>query len=326
MKKIYMIILIVNTAFLFGCSKPSTLESINVIVPNGSTSVAQAFIEYTLKDSNEFTYNVFRVAGPEPLVAAFVNKEFDFIIAPIPLGAKLINTGVDYSFLATITEGNLFLASGNSLDAIESLSGKNIIAFGQNNTPDIVLRSILSKIAFDTPPTMTYVSNTQATLAELTRDPNNIVLISEPFVSMAFNNLETLYLIDLNPVWQEVLELPAFPQAGVFVRNGTSDALIAQFMTLLEESIAFANNYPNELAEQTETLEYPFPKSIIANSIPRSGLVFKDAVTSKVYIEAYLNAILNYNPDLIGNRLPENSFYYGLDNEWKNNFMLYSWL
>ncbi|MFH5881604.1 MqnA/MqnD/SBP family protein [Liberiplasma polymorphum] len=310
MKRISNVLLLILVFSLLGCSNESNADSITVIVPNGSTSIAQAYLEYTLKDSDIYDYNVLRVSGPEPLIAAFVNEEFDFIIAPINLGAKLINTGANYTFLATITEGNLLLASRKPLLSIHDLSGKHIIAFGQNNTPDIVLQSILSAINFNSSPTIEYVGNTQATLAELLRSEDSIVLISEPFVSMSNNHLEEVFLIDLNQVWQELLELPSFPQAGLFVKNDVSPHLIEQYMQLFEESIIFANTYPNLLAHYCNELSYPFDSNIISHSIERSGLVFNPALDAKESVEAYFNFILDKNPDLIHNKLPNESFYY----------------
>lgn len=315
MKKIGIIFLLVASFILIGCSdSEGDVNTYSLIVPNGSTSIAQLYMEAN-SEALPFNYSVERVSGPEALVAAFTSESHDFIIAPSVLGAKLYNAQTNYKLIGTVSYGNLFLATTQKLDSITDINGLEVVAFGQMATPDIVLKKILDFNALVDNVSITYVSSSQATLLELLRDSAQIVLISEPFLSMAKEEIQDLNILNLSQVWENDLGLTNFPQAALYANNNLTNDAIEAFTTELKTSINYANNNPNQTGILGANLEYPFESEIISHSIHNSQLNFITANEAKIDFVNFYTVILDYNALLIGNQLPDESYYRDWDQE-----------
>ncbi|MFW6299108.1 MAG: hypothetical protein ACOC14_05450, partial [Bacillota bacterium] len=81
------------------------------------------------------------------------------------------------------------------------------------------------------------------------------------------------------------------------------------YLDALDESIQKANDSPEEVASLAETLDVPFEENILINAIPRSHLKFVHAQDSKEDLEFFFERILELNPALINDNLPDASFY-----------------
>lgn len=312
MRKIMLIPLIMVFLLLFACSVRTDKTIYHVIVPNGSTAMAQALIELGPAGTDTFDFSIARVAGPQPLVASFGSESDDFIIAPLTLGAKMIDAGSDYALLATITEGNVHLASGQAINSFDDLEGASIIAFGKGAPPGVVLETLLNAYPFENPPTIErYATNTQETMNTIIHDPDAIALVAEPFLSTAFLRAEhTINSLDLTDSWVDMMGMPPFPQAGVFVHNNTPQDVIEHYASMLEDAILFANDSPDELATLTASLNYPFAPDVVERAVPNSRLRYTEAQEAIPAIEAFFTVLINEDPEIIGESLPEESFYY----------------
>ena len=311
-RKLVILPLILLSLLMVACSERTEKVLYSVIVPNGSTAMAQALIEYGPAGTDMFDFSVTRVAGPQPLVASFGSNSDDFIIAPITLGAKMIEAGANYTLLAAITEGNVFIASGQPIPSFEALDGASLIAFGKGAPPGVVLETLIDAYPFGTPPTIErYAANTQETMAAIINDPNTIALVSEPFLATAALRADhSIYHLDLTDVWIDVMDMPAFLQAGVFVKDTVPEKVISHYAALLEEAIAYANESPELLADLTAQLDYPFAPDVVEAAVLRSRLTFIKAQEARPAIEAFFNVLIDIDPTIVGDTLPEESFYY----------------
>lgn len=313
MKRIVGLVLVLAVVFtLSGCKEDPEQVDLKIMVPLGSPALAQTHMEYSHPIIGEFvSYEVEVVSGTDPLVAAFGSGTHDIIYAPTNLGAKLYQTGVDYEFAATVVTGNLYLASGTSETFdLASLDGKEIVVFGQNATPDIILQTILEDQEYETPPTLTYVDSAGTANATLVADPTKIVLLAEPVLSVADLNIEDLQTISLQDAWSDLTDSGSYPQAGIFIKKGTDPDVVDAYLREVELSIQSALENPSDVATMADELEYGFPIPVLANAITRSGLEFITAEDSKDALEEYFNYILDLNPMLIGEELPDSDFYY----------------
>lgn len=308
MKK-FVFLLLFLVVVLSACNNVEETH-IKIIAPNGSPSLSQVYIEYHSPEIENLTYEIDIVNGAEPLVAAFGSESHDIIFAPTNLGAKMIDTGVPYRFAATINWGNLYLASKLSLTTLGDLEGKEIIAFGQNSTPDIILRTLLNNYSFDEAPTIRYVDSVQTALAELLQDSSKIVLLAEPVLSVGQLNLGELNIIDLQTEWESLTGDPSYPQAGVFVHNDLSDDIVESYLNQLEFGINYLIENPDSIAAYAVSLEYPFPEPVLRSAIPRSNIRYTSASDSREALETYFGFILELEGSLINNKLPNDDFYY----------------
>lgn len=315
MKKVIVLLLVVSSVFLVaGCNKDEEKEdvSIKVIAPIGAPALAQTNMESNLPVLGEhISYEIEVVSGTDPLVAAFGSESHNIIYAPTNLGAKLVSTGVPYKFAATVVWGNLYLATKNSeVSSLADLDGKDIVVFGQNATPDIVVQTVLNAQNYSVAPTITYVADALTAKATIVGDPNKIVLLAEPVLSVSMMAVSDLTTIDLQAEWNNITGDEGYPQAGIFVHSDLDEDAVRSYLTEVEKAVNEANTNPGDVAALAVELEYGFPLPVLTGAIPRSGLRYQDALDSKAALETYFGYILEMNGALIGGSLPEDSFYF----------------
>lgn len=325
MKKLFGLISVLTLVFaLSACTNETTTDDVivekdpvelTVLAPLGTPALSQTYMESTMPSLGaHVSYTVETVSGSDPLVAAFTSGSHDIIFAPTNLGAKLISTGLDYEFAATVNFGNLYLAStGYETLTLDDLDGKEIIAFGQNATPDIILTAILEGHTFTVDPTVTYVDSVTTAQAEILTDNTKIILIAEPALSvlgLPTKLGEELDVLSLQDEWENLTGSSSYPQAGVFVKTDIDSEVVDAYLAALQTSITEANTNPSDVAQMAVDLEYGFPLGVLISAIPRSNIEYSSALDSKTALETYFGYIMDINPALIGGSLPEEEFYY----------------
>ncbi len=307
MKKL-LVLLVCMIGTLSACDDEKTL---NVMVPNGAPALSQIKVEHAMHGVENPRYDVEVVYGPEPLVSAFGSESHEIIIAPLNLGAKLYTKAdAPYQFAATITWGNLYLASNDALKTLRDLEGKTITAFGKNTTPDIVLSAILDAYVFEEAPEIEYVDGVDTAIAHLSENSASVALVAEPALSAFEMKTESMNTIDLQAKWETHVSDKPYPQAGVFVHSTLSEATIETYIEALKESMEMVTEDTASMSEMMETLDYPFPPALMPSVIQRSHIEFKSASQSRDSVIAYFEVIGSFNPALYGATMPDDAFYY----------------
>lgn len=286
-----------------------------VLAPIGTPALAQTYMESTMPNLGEdVNYEIDTVSGTDPLVAAFTSGSHDIIYAPTNLGAKLISTGLEYQFAGTVVWGNLYLAStGYENFTLEDLEGKEIVAFGKNATPDVVLQTVLNNYEFTVAPTIRYIDSVSDVQSELLLDNNKIVLMAEPALSvlgLPSKIGDALDVINLQDEWAKVTGSSSYPMAGIFVKTSLDKEVVDAYLTEVSKSVVEANNNPSGVAVMSDQLGYGLPVPVVTSAIPRSNLEFTSAIDSRVALEEYFGYIMDLNSALIGGKLPGDEFYY----------------
>lgn len=316
MKKNILLVLFIFLA-LVGCSKKSS--KITVIIPNGSPTIAFGKI---INENKEYDFDI--VSGPDLLVSAFTSKSHDVIIAPITLGAKLhINNNSVYQLHSIITTGNNYIISKKELliESLNQLNNHEILAYGQNNVPDIILRKVLFDNNIESE--ISYEASVEALISKFicnTNNPNqlctsgNIILSAEPIVSQIKLKYNVdLNIIDLQAEFKKTTNVDLIPQAAIFINpNAKNIKGILKLLESLQDDIIYLNKKPTEYASQLSQYEQfkNTDEEIIANSIPGSSIVFLNGKKSKQLINNYFKIINDFNPNILGNKIPSNEFYY----------------
>ena len=308
--KIIKFLTVLIALVLVGCGNNGEDIDLKIIAPYGTPALAQVYIEHYRPDIEGANYEIDLVSGADLLVVAFTSESHDIIFAPTNVGARLIDSGIPYVFAATVNWGNSYLASKTPIESLSDLEGKEVVAFGQNATPDIVLRTLIDNYSFENPPTIRYVDSVQSALVELVQDNTRIVLLAEPVLSVGQKQLGELNIIDLQDAWEDLSGVGSYPQAGVFIHERVPNHIIDAYLAKLEEGLTYLENNPELIAQYAVDLDYPFPKDVLVNAIPRGNIRFGSALESKEALEVYFNYILLLQGDLINNKLPDDSFYY----------------
>lgn len=308
MKRINILFLsLVLVLVLMGCVGVRTRDRVMIIVPEGMPALAQTHLEHMHAEIGSNPYTIERVSGPANLVAAMSSNSHDVVIAPLTAGARLIEGGSAFQCAAVITWGNLFLISGEPLASLDDIQNRALIGFGAGAPAGIVLEVLLRSHEI-TPASLTYTTSFQAALVELVRDSEKVVLTAEPVLSAAMEQFETLYVLDLNALWEAENDY-AIPQACVFVSNSLDPAWIDAYLEALSVSINIALTEPELIAKQAEALDYPFSRSRILDALPRSGIEMVLAMEARPAIEAFLSVVLE-ETDTVITTLPNHAFYY----------------
>ncbi len=301
MKKIgSCLFIIVLLAWLPACI--NTHDTITMMVPFGSPQLAQLYMQ------DDHAYAVDVVQGADPLIAAFSSNSHDVIMAPVNLGAKLYQSGAPYVLLAVVTWGNLYLASiDQPLADMTDLEGRTVVAFGQNQPPDIVLRHLLmaSSVTVD----LTYVDSVANATAHLVATPGAIVLVAEPSLSALMMQYPALHLLDLQAAYEDVEGTSSYPQAGVFVKSDIDEQTKARIKTDLEQSINLVNDDPEAAATLAAGLGIDMPHAVLVSAMPRSHLRFVPAAEARLAVLHFLTLFNTLQPAIFDGWLPDDGFF-----------------
>lgn len=319
MKKIVSFMFMFIFMFLIGCSNGTTKAtpvSFKVMTPNGSPALAQTYVQKNMPSLGEnVSFEVEVVTDATKLSAAMGSKSHEIVFAPINLGAKMYNASGNYQLAATVVFGNNYIVTGDSsVTKLSDLEGKDIILFGENNVPSIVVNELLSYNNIHA--NVSYLASTADTKNALVVDSNKIVLIAEPSVSAVSVALKDVQLniINVQEEWKKMTGNESYPQAGVFVNKefaSNNKAVVNAYLSALKNGIEYTNNNVDDVAQMAVDLEYGFPLPVLKNAIPRSNLLFKNANESKTYVEYLFGKIIDSNnANLIGGKLPDEGFYF----------------
>jgi len=288
-KKTYKyLVLVLLILIISSCQK----EKISIIVPYGSPSYTTMYLD---------DYDVSIIQGADPLVAAFGSNNYDVIVAPTNLGAKFYSSSKTYQLVASIVWGNMYLISHSPIN-FDQLNDKNIYAFGQSQTPDIILNYILN--AHEANPNIIYLSSASEVIASFMLNPNDIYLVAEPQYSI-LDNTDVIYAKDMQEAYKDISGLNPYPQASIFVNKNLSDGQVEDIENDFKNSI---NQLKKSENKKWIADELDIDEAIISQVIERSHISYSNAEDAKYDIELYLNLIIDFNHNLLSD-LPEDAFY-----------------
>ncbi len=294
-KKYVLLVIFVMMIFLLSSCKN---EKTTMIVPAGSPQLAQLYMQ----DSKD--YDVTIIEGADPLVAAFGSSSYDVIVAPTNLGAKLYDAKPEYQLIATITWGSYYLISKSNIDEMETL---DIVAFGQNQIPDALMQYVLEGLDIEF--NVEYLDSVSSVASDFIIDGSKVYLMSEPSLSVITSSNESIDMLDLQVAYETLTGYEDFPQASVFVHQSLTDQAVQKIKDDFENSIDLLHEDVESSADLAKKLGVSMDKEIIIKSIPRSNIEFKDSQDIKGDIVFFLGLLKGFNPNFVGENLPNDTFY-----------------
>jgi len=310
MKKIFTLVFTLLSLTIFGNNK------IKVIAPMGapSMSLLKMMDENKVIGNKEIEYEILNAS--DVLASKIISKEADIAIIPSNLASNLYNKDIDIKLVSTSVWGILYLVSSDdSIKTWEDLKGKEITTIGRNLTPDAILSYLIKanglKVGKDIK--LTYI-NSAPELAQLfLAGKIDIAIIPEPILSsVLMKKKDTNIIFNIQDEWKKTTKV-AIPQVvmiaqGDLVKNNKE--FLDEFIESYKNSIQWVNANPNKGEEISLKLSKRNQGKIMASSIKRSNLMFKNAKDSKKELEEYYKVLLKFNPKLIGGKLPDDKFYY----------------
>lgn len=245
--------LLVFGLLLSGCAAPKTEveeEKIEILSPGGAPALSLLNIEKE---------NVSIVNGSEVLSAELVKEdsEYDLIIAPVNLGAKMIENGKSiYRLEAIITWGNLYVVG---VDEHSLTTEGEFATFGEGSVVDYILKNALA-IETMTPTVKYYASASDVQGAFLSGNAS-VGMLAEPAVTATIKKakeagIELQVLMDLQEIYQKNMNTAekGFPQAAIFVKQGSEEKVQETLKTIETFVNETAITTPDEIASKVEKI------------------------------------------------------------------------
>lgn len=305
-KKSFSLLLVMFIVLLVGCKK-EPLEKIKIIVPNGTPLVAVG----DLLSNENYEFEV--VSGADLLTAALLKKDYDVVIAPVTAASKLyLLKGIEYKFASVITTGNNYLVTKSDSDKITDVNGKKVMAYGMNNTPDIVMKAVFELNSINA--NIEYQSSVNDVVPFFVNESSeyDYILTAEPTLTMLkLKHKLDLRVIDLQKELSSEIEM--IPQAGIFVLNSGKEREIKSFLKDVKANIEFLNKNSDKYYEKVSNNHEYFEKlgeEVLEASLKTSNIKYYSAKENKETMDKYYNLLNKFNQSLLNGKTPDENFYY----------------
>jgi NitT/TauT family transport system substrate-binding protein len=292
--------------------------TVNIGSLKGPTSIGMIKMhEEKPQLSDKITANYIIVPNPEIMVSKLLSGEIDIATLPTNVAAKLYNKGLGYNLAAVTGYGVLYILDNTGeLKDWSSLKGKKINVISKGSTPDVALRFLLEKNGLDARNdvkldyTLEQVELSQMMIA----NKAEIAILPEPFVTMVLSkNSQVKIALDIEKEWKKVQNGNPMPMSCIVVKSTLIDnnkEEIDNFLKLYRESIDWVNANIEDAAVLVEKNEIGMDTETAEEAIPRCNIKFTEISLAQGIVQDYLNTILDFSPDDVGGKIPDENFYY----------------
>lgn len=268
------------------------IEPVSILCPTGAPALA------TLGVYDQEDVTIDYVEGADVLTAELSKEdgEYDIIVAPTNLGAKLFGQNQTYNLEAVVTWGNLYLVGEEGTDVTSSET--SIAAFGEAAVPGLVFKNVAKEANLSE--NVTFYGSVQEAQQNLLANKADVALLAQPVAAATIAKGKEMdknlaVLMNLQQVWADKItqsDVVGYPQASIFVKKD------ANVQRVLDSVAAFIENAGDEeaLVEAidavgVETLGLPNAQ-IAAKTWNAQGIRYTSGKDAKDSIESFL-AIFN---------------------------------
>ncbi|MEK6659619.1 MAG: ABC transporter substrate-binding protein [Campylobacterota bacterium] len=265
--------------------------------------------------------------NPDELRAMTIKGDVDFLAVPTNTAAILNNKGVDIKLLNVSVWGILGMISrDNSLKSLKDFKGKKIAVPFRADMPDIVFNQLLKKEGLDPKKDfdLVYVASPVDAMQMLIMRRVDHALLAEPAISIALRKTKSfpvsivapdLYRsVDLQEEWGKAFKTNGdIPEAGIAVMGHVKDKnVIKRFQEEYAKSLNWYKANPKEAAKLVVKTLDMLNEEGVSDSISHVRFKNVSAADAKKELEFFFNILKEEDPKSIGDKLPKDSFYYGL--------------
>lgn len=265
--------------------------------------------------------------NPDELRAMAIKGDVDFLALPTNTAAILNNKGVDIKLLNVSVWGILGMISrDNTLKSLKDFKGKKIAVPFRADMPDIVFKQLLKKEGLDPKKDfeLVYVASPVDAMQMLIMRRIDHALLAEPAISMALRKTKSfpvsivapeLYRsVDLQEEWGKIFGTNGdVPEAGVAVMGRMkNEHVIKRFQEEYAKSLAWYKANQKEAGKLVVKTLDMLNQDGVTDSISHVRFKNISAADAKKDLEFFFNILKEEDPKSIGDKLPKDSFYYGL--------------
>lgn len=318
MKKLIKLVSVLTLALMLAVvfSSAALADTVKVAALKGPTGMGMAH----MIAGNDGTYEFTLAGAPDELTGAIIGGKVDIAAVPTNLAAVLFNkTKGGVKLLALNTLGVLYvLEKGDTIQTVQDLAGKTIVTSGQGATPDYALSYILNQQGL-TDVTIDWRSEHSEVSSMAVSGMADIVMLPEPYVTALLAKDSSFRIaLDITKEFTAAAQKngnadTVLSMGCVIVRTEYLDKnpdAVARFMKDCEASIAFANESPEQAAQEIANAGILANAQVALSAIPKCHLVFVSGEAMKTQVSPLFEIFFAANPASVGGSLPTDDFYY----------------
>lgn len=327
-KKIISFLLLI-TLLLSACSNTATnnvstsaneeveYQPIKLAGLSGPTSMGLAKL---LTDNNNGSSKLkydFTIAGAADQIAPLLTKgDLDMACVPANLASILYNkTNGKIKVLAINTLGVIYVVDRNkSINSLADLKGKTVYISGKGQTPEYLMRYLLSKSGIDPDNDVNFQFKSEHAeiVSVLKDDAEAVAVLPEPFITVAKSQINDLNVAisttdEYNKINNSTLITGVLVANSNFIDNNKQ--LVNEFLDEYKSSINYVLKNTNEAAKMIGDLNI-FKEEIAKKALPKCNIHFESGNEMKKAISTYLSILFEQDPSSVGGKLPNDDFYY----------------
>lgn len=323
-KTVFAIFLALNCIFAITAAGKSEQPKLKIGVLNGPSGIPCAYLmqnksSLEKKSGRTIEFDFFSSAQLE--LPALLKGETQIGFLPPNAAAKVYNSSNGALIvLGVCGNGNLYLISKDSgYKSFSDLKGKTVACAGQGATPEYMFKYLLSKSGVETGDkeyqvNLDFSIPNASIAAAVLSGKAEYALVPEPFASVAcMKDPSVKRIADLSKEFAAIENGASFPMT-VLVANkkfvSENRKVLNAFLKEYKVALKWTLENPDAAGKLVEQNNFGLKAEVAANSIPNGAYVWKDAGDSKADIERLLNIFLDFAPESIGAKLPDQGFYY----------------
>lgn len=320
MKKLLsmILVLVLATAMFSVAALGEAAAPVRIASMKGPTSMG---LYHLLNGEYADEYQSSVHATGDEIVPLLAKGEVDIAMVPCNLASVLynnLNGGVKVVLINTL--GVLYvLEKGETVNEIADLAGKTLVSTGKNTTPEYALNYILGLNGMESASDLTieYKSEAAEASAALLAGEADLAVLPQPFVTTVLMKDETVRVaLSLTEEWDKVNPESALVTGVAIVRTEFAEEnpeAVEAFIERYAASAAYVNENPAEAAEWIASLGIVGNAKVAEKAIPACNLVAISGAEMQEKVSGYLTSLYDQNPAAVGGKLPDDAFYYGVE-------------
>ena len=305
-------------------SGSSEATDVNVGLIMGPPSMGLGWFMNENEEGKTYNNYNFEVAGVDySAVSASLNQgDYDIATLPSNVAAILYNNEDMKEQVKVISIGNLgllyVLTTDPSIKSMEDLKGRTVYSIGEGGPPEYTFEYLLENYGLSDDVNFSFRSTPFEVLNLLQEESNAIALLPQPFVEVAKMLVSDLRVaIDVTEAW-DALGGSSGAQSVTTVTVVRSAFLeeheqaVQEYLEMAKKSTDYCTSEKNleEAAEWTDKYETFLNPEIAKTAIPECNIVTVTGAEMKEILSGFLQIIYDSNPDAVGGKMPDDSFYY----------------
>lgn len=256
--------------------------------------------------------------NPDQLRAGVASGSMQVMMSPANVCSMLKNKGFDVGYVNFLITSITSLISKNApINELKELEEKTIILPFKNDMPDIVLNTLLRYEGVDVSRVKIIYSSTpvEALSLFLSKDDIDAAYIPEPMASASLlkakmTSKKVYKGVSSDEIWKKHFGLNIY-QAGIIAKRDFYANHQNEFEILhqdLKDALSWSMQNPQSAANIGSNF-LKAPKPALQMALHNSNLCVVKASEVKKDVMEFLSIINEYNPTLIGGKMPKDDIF-----------------